>query len=230
MLLKTKEGEQMGKSVYSLVLSDEVVEAVDNAAYRAGLSRSAYINKVLAQTVSYVTPEQRISDIFSAVERLMDDSVFRIMPRPSESAFAVRSALRYKYKPVIRYSVELCKAYDRLTAEFRATLRTQSASLLTDFGSFAKLWVQLEATSFKQPPDCTYEDGKFTRTFDLTPQQGSQPPSDDAIAAALSNYITFFDEVLNVYLANSGQPEIAAKAAEKRYRDHLGSGQTITAD
>ena len=56
----------MGKSVYSLVLSDEVVEAVDRAAYLAGMSRSAYINKILAQSVSYVTPEQRINDIFAA--------------------------------------------------------------------------------------------------------------------------------------------------------------------
>ena len=31
----------MGKSVYSLVLSDEVIEAVDRAAHRAGMSRSA---------------------------------------------------------------------------------------------------------------------------------------------------------------------------------------------
>ena len=220
----------MGKSVYSLVLSDEVVEAVDNAAYRAGLSRSAYINKVLAQAVSYVTPEQRINDIFSAVERLMDDSVFRILPRPSESAFAVRSALRYKYKPLIRYSVELCKTRERQLATFRAALRTQSAALLEDFSAFTALWEQLEVTSFKQPPDSSREPGKYSRTFDLTPQQGMQPPSDDAIAAALSNYITFFDEVLNIYLANAEQPEIAAKTAEKRYRDHSGHGHNIAGE
>ena len=215
-----KEGELMGKSVYSIVLSDEVVEAVDSAAYMAGMSRSAYINKVLAQSVSYVTPEQRISDIFTAVERLMDGTVFRIMPRPSESAFAVRSALRYRYKPVIRYSVELCRAYDRQLAEFRAVLRTQSAALLTDFAGFTKLWMKLETEDIGKPPDCSCEDGKFTRTFDLTPEQGSQPPSDNAIAEYLSNYITIFDKVLNVYLANAEQPEIAAKAAETRYKEY----------
>ena len=41
----------MNKSVYSLVLSDEVVEAVDHAAYRAGMSRSAFINSVLPKNV-----------------------------------------------------------------------------------------------------------------------------------------------------------------------------------
>ncbi len=210
----------MGKSVYSLVLSDEVVEAVDRAAYLAGMSRSAYINKILAQSVSYVTPEQRINDIFAAVERLMDGTVFRIMPRPSESAFAVRSALRYKYKPVIKYSVELCRAYDRQIAEFRAALRTQSASLLNDFGSFAKLWTRLETANYGKPPDCSYEDGKFTRTFDLTPGDPQHPLSDDSIAAALSRYITMFDNILNLYLANSADPELAQKAAEQRYLEY----------
>ena len=42
----------MNKSVYSLVLSDEVIAAVDRAAYRAGMRRSAFINGVLAEAVS----------------------------------------------------------------------------------------------------------------------------------------------------------------------------------
>ena len=42
----------MKKSVYSLVLSDDVVEAVDRAAYQNGLSRSAMVNQILADYVS----------------------------------------------------------------------------------------------------------------------------------------------------------------------------------
>ena len=38
----------MKKSVYSLVLSDDVIAAVDRAAYQNGLSRSAMINRILA--------------------------------------------------------------------------------------------------------------------------------------------------------------------------------------
>ena len=38
----------MKKSVYSLVLSDDVVTAADKAATKRGLSRSALINEVLA--------------------------------------------------------------------------------------------------------------------------------------------------------------------------------------
>ena len=55
----------MKKSVYSLVLSDDVVEAVDRAAYQNGLSRSAMVNQILADYVSYTTPEKRMREIFS---------------------------------------------------------------------------------------------------------------------------------------------------------------------
>ena len=39
----------MNKSIYSLVLSDEVVDAVDALARTEGMSRSAMINRILAE-------------------------------------------------------------------------------------------------------------------------------------------------------------------------------------
>ena len=57
----------MNKSVYSIVLSDDVVAQVDRLAYKAGTSRSAMINRILADYVSYVTPEQRLRDILDLI-------------------------------------------------------------------------------------------------------------------------------------------------------------------
>ena len=96
----------MKKSVYSLVLSDDVIAAVDRAAYQNGLSRSAMINRILAQAVSYTTPEQRMSEILSQVERLLNGEVFQSLSQPSDSMMSLRSALAYKYNPNVRYSVE----------------------------------------------------------------------------------------------------------------------------
>ena len=50
----------MGKTVYSLVLTDEVIEEIDRLAYTMGTSRSALIDRILAEKVSYTTPEMRI--------------------------------------------------------------------------------------------------------------------------------------------------------------------------
>ena len=52
----------MSKSVYSLVLSDDVVAAVDRAAYGLDTSRSNLINQLLADYVSFITPEKRRKD------------------------------------------------------------------------------------------------------------------------------------------------------------------------
>ena len=44
----------MKKSVYSLVLMDDVVDAIDKLAYSMNTSRSNLINQILAEKVSYI--------------------------------------------------------------------------------------------------------------------------------------------------------------------------------
>ncbi len=64
----------MKKSVYSLVLMDDVIKAVDRQAYRLGTSRSNLINQILAEHLSCVTPEMRMRDIFASLSELMSSS------------------------------------------------------------------------------------------------------------------------------------------------------------
>lgn len=54
----------MGKSVYSLVLMDDIVAAVDRLAYQQGTSRSNMVNRILAEYVQMDTPENRIPHDF----------------------------------------------------------------------------------------------------------------------------------------------------------------------
>ena len=61
----------MNKSVYSLVLSDEIVQEIDRLAYEMGQSRSAMVNQVLADYVRYTTPEKRMREVFSAIEQML---------------------------------------------------------------------------------------------------------------------------------------------------------------
>ena len=72
----------MNKSVYSLVLMDNVVGEVDKLAYEMGTSRSNLINQILAEYVRYTTPEMRMRAIFDEMEKLMQgvDS-FQIQPQ-----------------------------------------------------------------------------------------------------------------------------------------------------
>ena len=67
----------MKKSVYSLVLMDDVIRAVDEKASQLGTSRSNLINQILAQHLSCITPEMRIQEIFDSMNEMVS-STFRV--------------------------------------------------------------------------------------------------------------------------------------------------------
>ncbi|MEZ4508643.1 MAG: ribbon-helix-helix protein, CopG family [Eubacteriales bacterium] len=134
----------MNKSVYSLVLSDEIVQEIDRMAYETGASRSAMINQILAEYVRYTTPEKRMREVFSAIEQMLLGSVFEPQLQPSESMFSLRSALDYKYNPSVRYSVELYKNARPLLGELRVSVRSQNSALVLAMLQFFKLWTRIE--------------------------------------------------------------------------------------
>ena len=57
----------MGKSLYSLMLMDEVVEEIDKLALRLGTNRSNLVNQILAEHVSVSTPEKEIDSMTTRI-------------------------------------------------------------------------------------------------------------------------------------------------------------------
>ena len=157
----------MNKSVYSLVLSDEIVQEIDRMAYEMGQSRSAMINQVLADYVRYTTPEKRMREVFSAIEQMLLGSAFEPQLQPSESMFSLRSALDYKYNPSVRYSVELYKNARPLLGELRVSVRSQNSTLVLAMLQFFKLWTRIE-TAYIGRVECAMEDGRYLRKLRLS--------------------------------------------------------------
>ena len=94
----------MHKSVYSLVLSDGVVQRIDQMAYARGLSRSALIDEILAEHASMVTPQMHASSVFEQMERLIcQEGPFHALRQSAAGLFAVRGVLPVKYRPAVRY-------------------------------------------------------------------------------------------------------------------------------
>ena len=204
----------MKKSVYSLVLSDDVIAAVDRAAYQNGLSRSAMINRILAQAVSYTTPEQRMSEIFSQVERLLNGEVFQSLSQPSDSMMSLRSALDYIYTPNVRYSVELYP--DRPgEGELRVSLRSQSSALILYLGQFFRLWAKIEQ-AYVGGADCVIQDGKYARRLKLPARL-----SDREQGAVLAWYIRAMEQGLRAFFHSLDDPRQAAAAVEQAYQNYL---------
>ena len=93
----------MQKSLYSLILMDDVVREIDAIARKQNTNRSNLINQILAEYVSMVTPEQRIYNIFNCIDNLLGHNAFDSYIEPNESTMSLKSSLNYRYRPTIRY-------------------------------------------------------------------------------------------------------------------------------
>ena len=214
----------MNKSVYSLVLMDDVVEQIDRVAYEMNTSRSNMINQILAEYVSYMTPEKRMREIFSAVEQqLAGGSTFQVLLQPSDTMFSLRSALAYKYNPTVRYSVELYRNAKPLLGELRVSLRSQNSTLLLYLLQFFKLWVRVEE-SFLGRTESTVEDGRFIRKLVLRSEGAA--PDNETVGEAIAAYIDLFDRALKAFFANLSDPQRAVVQVQRLYVDYL-HGQRI---
>ena len=215
----------MGKSVYSIVLNDEVVEAIDELAYRAGTNRSGLINSILAEHIGCVTPEMRIREIFSLVEQSLEP---RFLPtQPSGSVLLVRTALRYKYKPTIKYSVELFRSFSGCVGRLKVGLRSQSAELTVLCGEFFAYWQALEkrlcGKLFKGGFPGEVSQKGYTRDFY---EVGSGGLTDEEIAESITGYIRCFDRAISACV-EAGNVDSAAPQCEKLYEEYLAAGVKI---
>lgn len=212
-------GDAMKKTLYSLMLNDDVVREVDLLAHNRGTNRSYLINQILAEYVSVTTPEQRVSEIFSAIEALVAPSR-ELVPffAPSGMTMSLKSSLEYKYRPTVKYEVELFRSREDTLGELSVVFRTQSAALIRDMTAFFRLWKQIEdaylAPRLPAPADYALYDGKFVRSIAVP--EGRDCTAED-LAGAISDYIMFFDTLLKGFLCG----RLSAEDVEKKYRSGL---------
>ena len=191
---------QMGKSVYSLVLMDEVVDAIDQMAYRNNTSRSNLINQILAEHVSLATPEKRMKDVFTSLEQFMDEQ-FQIQFMPSDSMLSIRSPLRYKYKPTIRYSVELYRNPGSYAGRLKVQFRTQNLQLIRLLQSFFEFWIS--SLEGKYLPGRIHDSIRYE------------------LGNSIAEYIQLLDSMIKEYFAGLDDLEAAAGRMEKEYIAYL---------
>ena len=212
----------MKKTLYSLMLNDEVVREVDALAHRMGTNRSALINQILAEYVNYTTPERRINDVLSAIEQLMSPSR-DLVPffAPNSFSMSLKSSLEYKYRPTVKYEVELYRGAGESIGELSVVFRTQSAALIEAMTDFFRLWKQIEDAHLYPLTgakiDYALYDGKFVRSI-------AAPDHDctsDELAGALSEYIKLFDKLLKHYLSG----RLDAHEVEAAYFSHMRSAK-----
>ena len=187
------------KSVYSLVLSDDVVEKVDELAFKAGVSRSQFINDVLASRVGVDTERKVLQDIFDEVSGYVDGFSDMRVQRRQQSAFDFLSALNYKYSPRVTYSVDLFGG-STLTGELKITLRTTNPILISITENFFNDFIDVEKRS-GHGGEYSVRDGKLIRKLDFSNLKGK------SVSAAITDYVRSLDNLFNLYVECFGDGE-----------------------
>lgn len=215
---KEEGGGKMEKSMYSVILRDDLVDELDRVAFRNGVSRSVMLNKILAEYLDVETPEaqiekalERAGQIISAVNGL------RFTNNASLAMAQVQSALCYRYNPTLRYQIELFPAGD--LGQLKISLRSQNKELFKIIESFYALFISLEKKHVGER-QYYYEDGRFIRVL-VRPENVSAEEAGEAV----SDYIRMFDSCLKTYFSNlSGNPE---RATETEYLQNIKKKKVI---
>lgn len=215
----------MKKSVYSVVLADDVVGEIDRLAYINNTNRSNMINQILADYVSLVTPEKRISGIFEELARcLYSGETFREFAPPTPSVMSVRSALSYKYNPTVRYTVELFKEPTAEQGVIKVSTRTSNAVLLCQMLKFYELFARIES-KFGFSGKSYYEDGVFVRPIIKRKNPLYNKGGEDFTAGAvIANYIYLLDRSMKMFFSD---PDNAAQNIAEAYSKYLRDNSEI---
>ena len=214
----------MKKSMYSLMLAEDVVREIDRLAAEKNTNRSNLINQILAEYVSLTTPEKHVQNIFEIVENYIGKiGGYMLYSQPNDMTMSIKSPLQYHYRPTIRYEVEMYRTPKQTIGQLKIIFRTQSADLLVGLTRFFKIWIQLENIYIKHffskdAIEYGIENGKFTRTF-AVPNDSDY--TEEQIGNAISQYIATFDEMLKDFLAGKYK---TTEAIEQRYLSYLNSG------
>lgn len=196
----------MKRSIYSLVLTDEVVKEIDKLAAERGMSRSNMANQILADYVSYTTPEKRIREIFTGMESLFNETgILRNVEHRSNSALTVRGALTYKYNPTVRYAVELSGAPLPEIGILRVSVRSKNAVLQLYMCDFFATWSEIEKKHVGNVEFVLTEE-KYSRRLVV---REAVKGSNTSIGRSISEYIGLMDRCMNIYFLNLNKRESA---------------------
>lgn len=207
----------MKKSVYSVVLADDVIAKVDKLAYLNSTNRSNMINQILAEYVSLVTPEKRISSIFDELARqLYSGETFSELSPPTSSVMSIRTALSYKYNPTVKYSIELYREPEMTQGVIKVSTRTTNPALLSKMLEFYNTWAELEYAYGFTGKD-TFENGVFRRPIIHRKNKFAGKNAKGGLSAGemIAEYVSLFDSSMKMYFSDS------ADGIRPAYEDYM---------
>ncbi|MBO7423819.1 MAG: hypothetical protein J6T99_10625, partial [Oscillospiraceae bacterium] len=157
-------------------------------------------------------------DILSTIQELMQPSG-DLIPffAPHSYSLSLKSSLEYKYRPTIKYEVELYKGSGDTIGALSVLFRTQSPALIDGMTDFFRLWKSIEdahlAPRLNAKVEYALYDGKFVRTITVPDKSCTS----DELASSLAEYIRLFDKMMKGWLTG----RYDAHAIEAAYYSYL---------
>ncbi|MEG0309326.1 MAG: hypothetical protein RR604_00315, partial [Eubacterium sp.] len=190
----------MKKSVYSLMLFDEIVEKIDQLAYVNNTNRSQLINDLLAERIGLETPEQKIQKILEQLNENFSDTL-SVSQINKNSSIQFGKSLKYKYRPKIRYSYEFTSNNGEKYAVLKVSSRTKSDDLNDHFDHFFKKIGEIEERNQDGEEETTEKitNHKFVKAFE---KKGSVMDDVGEVSNYLTDYLKMIDSAMNTYFAN----------------------------
>ena len=188
----------MKKSVYSLVLMDDVIKAVDRQAYLLGTNRSNLINQILAEHLSCVTPEMKMREIFDTVENIFGSSF--LIQKNSDSLMTIKTVLEYKYRPTVSYRVELFRVPENFLGNIKVRTRTKNKDLSVMLEDFFGIRNAVEKK-------CLSEIGVHSEGWKAVPEGfsrkiiNSADTGDFTAGEAIVEYLNHLDRYMKIFLS-----------------------------
>lgn len=214
----------MERSMYSLILIDEVVKKIDELAHTKGTSRSGLVNQILADYISFLTPQKQVEEVFASLGREVSGTGGLRARQSSAGMMNIKSVLNYRYNPTIRYSVEISLESGRYTGELKVSSRTQSDALRAKLSVFYEIWSQIEASALREntggTPRFSFSGERFVRW--LATKAGQELPDTEAMGRAIGGYIILFDKALKLSFASEHGMDIQTyQQITQLYQEYL---------
>jgi len=197
----------MSRSMYSLILSDQVVEAIDREAYRQQCNRSRMIERILAEYVGVETKEAQVRDMMEEIARMLSaHDRIQVLPNREARSLVYQAPVRFKYNPTLRYRLEWQEAGGLHRAVLKIVSRTTSRLLADTLEAFFLNMNQWERAyaPFVQGKNRLYRnEGKGTIQFVKTLYTGSL--AYEEMSQLLSRYLTMLNEAIEGYFSPEGE-------------------------
>lgn len=213
----------MTKTMYSLILTDEVIERIDRLAYEKGISRSQMVDHLLAREVGLSTPEQQTRLIVRRTADRMSKNVpsLQLRIRQDLGGMEIATYVKFKYNPSIKYSFDILPANGRQIGVLKITSRSTSAQLRAHLDAYLQLLSAIDQRHMRvlligESADAPA--GRFQRTVYL-PRLFEDTADPETIADRLSSSIALLDDTMQSYFASLWSPSLREET-ENAYLRH----------